>query len=115
MRLFERKISDTTMRGFNIDEVTRWMDNVETVEKFKYYYYARDAKRPTESKNLTNQPVAEVLSFLSSHFVESPESFVEVQKKAFKSGRHQVIFKAIAATATRREITKIAILEYMKQ
>jgi len=60
------------------------------------------------------QPVREVLDFLNTHFTESLDSAAEVQKKAFKSGRHQVIVRKITITASTREITKIAVLSYNK-
>jgi hypothetical protein len=114
LKLFDKKTSDTTTSGFNVDEITAWLNNVERIEEFKYYYFAPGARRPTESKNQKNQPVAEIVSFLIDNFIESPDSFVEIQKKTFKSGKHEVIFRAINMAGTKREVTKLAVLNYRK-
>ena len=114
MKLFDRIISNTTTKGFNLSEVTGWMDKVEKIDEFKYYFFAPGARRPTESQNLKNQPVAEVLSFLNDHFVDSADSFIEIQKKVFKSGRHEVIFRSVFLVLDKREITKLAVLHYSK-
>lgn len=114
MKLFDRKISDTTARGFNAQEVAGWLDHVEKIDQFKYYLFAPGAKRPTESKNLKNQPVPQVLSFLTEHFVDSVDSYVEIQKKVFKSGRHEVIFRSAFVVLDKQEITKLAVLNYSK-
>jgi len=46
--------------------------------------------------------------------MESVSSFVEVQKKAFRSRRQQVIVREFAVTGSKSEITKIAVLDYSK-
>lgn len=114
MRLLDRKIADTTVRGFNLHEITAWMQGVEKIDDFKYYYFAPGAKKPTESRDVKRQPVGEVLDFLNANFVESVDSFVEVQKKVFKSGRRQVIVRKVTVTASTREIIGIAVLSYSK-
>jgi len=103
------------MRGLDLDEVARWLHDVGKIDEFRYYYFALGAKKPTESKKVKGQLVREALDFLSTHLTESASSFVEVQKKVFKSGRHQVIVRQITVAASKREITKIAILNFNKQ
>ena len=56
----------------------------------------------------------EVLDFLNVHFMESVNSFVEVQRKAFRSGRYEVIVREMAVAGSASEITKIAVLTYSK-
>lgn len=85
--IFDRKTSDETTRGFNPDQIRSWLSGIHEIGRLKYYYYAPGSKYPTESKNLKTQPVTDVLSFLTIHFIESPNSFVEIQRKAFRSGR----------------------------
>ena len=114
MKLFDRKISDTTTRGFNFEEIVSWFDQVKTIDEFKYYFFAPGARRPTESQNLKSQTVTQVLSFLNDHFMDSSEAFTEIQKKVFKSGRHEVIFRSILVVLDKREITKLAVLSYSK-
>jgi hypothetical protein len=114
LRLFDRKIVDTTHSGLHIDEITAWLQGVEKIDEFEYYDFLPGAKWATESENVKAKPVREVLDFLNSNFTETVDSFVEVQMKAFKSGRHQVIVRKIAAKALKREITKIAVLDYNK-
>jgi hypothetical protein len=114
LRLFDKKIADTTVRGFNVHEATVWMQGVKKIDDFKYYHFAPGANRPTESQHLKDQPVTELLDFLNADFVESVDSFVEVQRKVFMSGREQVIVRKIAVTASARDISKIAVLEYKK-
>lgn len=114
LRLFDKKIEDTTIRGFNLDEIAAWLQGLGKIDGFKYYYFAPGAKRPTESLDVKGQPVKEVLDLLNANFTESADSFVEAQKKVFKSGRHQVIVRKITVTASKREITKIAVLNYSK-
>ncbi len=105
---------DTTVKGLNQDEIAAWLQGVEKIDDFKYYYFAPGAKKPAESRDVKRQPVREVLDFLNANFIESIDSFVEVQKKAFKSGRQQVIVRKITVTASTREITRIAVLNYNK-
>lgn len=114
LKLFDKKISDTTTMGFDVDKINVWLKNVERVDGFKYYYFAPGARRQTGSRNQKNQPVAEILSFLIDHFVESSDSFVEIQKKTFKSGKNEVIFRAISMAGEKHEITKLAVLNYRK-
>lgn len=102
------------MSGLHIDEIAAWLQGVDEINDFKYYYFMLGAKKPTESRVVKGQPVGEVLDFLKANFIESTDSFVEVQKKAYKSGRHQVIVRKIAVTASTREITRIAVLDYSK-
>jgi hypothetical protein len=114
LKLFDRKISDTTKRGLDIDEMAEWLHDVEKIDEFRYYYFELGAKRPYESKKVKGQPVKEALGLISTDFAESINSYVEVQKKDFKSGRHQVIVRQITVTASERETTKIAVLNYSK-
>lgn len=109
-RLFDRKISDKTTRGYNPDEVKSWLSNVQKIDSLKYYYYAPGSKFPSESKSLKNQTTEEGLSLLGIHFAETPDVFVEIQHKVFKSGRHEIIFRGISLKG---EITKIAVLDFM--
>jgi len=113
LKLFGRKIPDT-LKGLNLDEIAVWLQGVEKVGEFKYYCFALGANKPTESKSVKGQPVREVLDFLNIHFMESVNSYVEVQKKAFRSGKYQVIVREIAVTGSASEITKIAVLNYRK-
>jgi len=115
LRLFGRKIPNTTLKGLNLDEIAVWLQGVEQVGEFKYYCFALGANKPTESKSVKDQPVREVLDFLNIHFMESVNSYVEVQKKAFRFGKYQVIVREIAVTGSTSEITKIAVLNYRKQ
>lgn len=105
---------DTTLSGLHIDEITAWLQGVEKIDEFEYYDFMFGAKWAAESENVKGKPVREVLDFLNNGFMESVDSFVEVQMKAFKSGRHQVIVRKITATASKHEITKIAVLNYSK-
>jgi len=109
--LFDRKISDKTTKGYNAEEVENQLSGVEKVDSFKYYYYPPGSKFHTDSKSFKNQPAKEIFSFLNSHFVESPDWFVEIQHKVFKSGRHEMIFRGINLKG---EITKIAVLDFKK-
>jgi len=102
------------MRGLDLDEMAIWLRDVGKIDEFRYYYFALGAKKPTESKKVRGQLVREVLDLLSTHFTETADSFVEVQKKAFKSGRHQVIVRQITVIGSKRETTKIAVLNYSK-
>lgn len=110
-RFFNRKISDRTTIGYNAEEVKEWLRSVEKVDSFKYYYYPPGAKFYTDSKDLKDQPTEEILSFLNSHFSESPNLFTEIQHKVFRSGRHEIIFRGINPNG---EITKIAVLNFTK-
>lgn len=103
-----------TLKGLNPDKITQWLQDIEKIDEFKYYYFAIGAKRPTESKSVKDQTVREVLDFLNIHFTESINSYVEVQKKAFGSRRHQIIVRENAVTGTTSEITRIAVLNYSK-
>ena len=91
-----------------------WLHDVGKIDEFRYYYFELGAKKPFESKKVQRQPVREVLDLLGTHFTESVNSCVEVQKKDFKSGRHQVIVRQITVTGSERETTKIAVLNYCK-
>lgn len=114
LRLFDKKIADTTLSGLHIDEITAWLQGVEKIDKFEYYDFVPGAKRASESESVKEKPVREVLDFLNTRFTESLDSFVQVQMKAFGSGRHQVIVRKIMTTASKREITKIAVLNFKK-
>lgn len=109
--IFDRKISDKTTRGYNADEIKGWLSNVQKIDSLKYYYYPPGSKFLSESKSLKNQTTEEVLSLLDIHFAESPDVFVEIQHKVFKSGRHEMIFRGINLKG---EITKIAVLDFKK-
>jgi hypothetical protein len=80
-RLFDRKISDKTVTGYNAEEIAEWLSNVEKIDTFKYYYYLPGAKFFTDSKDLKDQPTQEVLSFLHSHFSESSILFTEISTR----------------------------------
>jgi len=110
-RIFDRKISDRNIRGYNAEEIKNWLSNAKQIDSFKYYYYPPGRKFPTESKDLKNQPPEEVLSFLDSHFTESLEFFVELQQKVYKSGKQEVVLRA---TNKNGEITKIAVINFRK-
>jgi len=110
-RIFDRKISDKITIGYKPEEVMNWLSDVKIVDNFEYYYYPPGSKFPRESKRLTNQPTEEVLPFLDDHFSESPNFFVEVQQKVFKSGKREIIFRGISATG---EISKIAVASFRK-
>jgi hypothetical protein len=111
-RLFDRKISDTTVKGYDAEVVKKWLGDVKEIDSFKYYYYPQGSKFLRESKNLKRQPSAEVLSFLKSHFpYDTPDFFVEIQRKLYRSGKCEIIFREITA---KREITKIAVLNLTK-
>lgn len=107
--IFDRKISDTTLIGFNDAEIKNWLSNVKEINSLKYYNYLPGSKFPKESKILKNQPVREVLSFLNANFAESLNLFVEIQRKVYKSGRQQIIFRGINLDG---EITKIGVLNF---
>jgi hypothetical protein len=112
-RIFDRKISDETTRGYNVEEVKRWLGNVKEIDSFKYYSYLPGAKHFSDSKSLKKQPTDEVLSFLNNHFlVESPDFFVEIQKKIWKSGKGEIIFRGMISEG---EITKIAVLNFKER
>jgi len=108
-RIFDKKISDKTTRGYNAEEIESQLSSVKEIGSFKHYYYPPGAKFPTGSQNLRKQSPREILSFLNSHFTESADFFVEIQHKRFKSGRHQIILRGINLKG---EITKIAILDF---
>lgn len=106
-RIFDRKISDRTIRGYNAEKIKSWLTDVAEIDSFKYYYYRPSSKFPADSKILENQPTGEVLSFLNSHFSESPKFVIEIQRKVYKSGRQEVILRGIASEG---EILKIGVL-----
>jgi len=106
-RIFDRKISDRKITGYNAEEIKKWLSNVKEIDSFKYYYYPPSSKFPAESKNLRNQPAGEVLSFLDTHFTETSDLFVEIQLKVYKSGMREIIFRGMNSNG---EITKIAVL-----
>jgi len=108
-RIFDRKISDRTVRGYNAEEAKSWFGSVKEIESFEYYYYPPRSKFPAESKSLKNQATEEVLSFLDSHFTESSNFFVEIRHKVYKSGRREIILRGIDLDG---EITKIAVLKF---
>jgi hypothetical protein len=111
-RLFDRKISDTTIKGYDVEEVRKWLSDVREIDSLKYYYYPPGSKFLRESKNLKKQSSAEVLSFLKNHFpYDTPDFFVEIQRKLYRSGKCEIIFREITA---KREITKIAVLDLTK-
>ena len=110
-RIFDRKISDRTLRGYNAEEIKRWLSNVKEIDSFKYYYYPPSSKFPAESKSLKNQSASEVLSFINSHFSESSNLFAETQRKVYKSGKQEIILRGINLNG---EITKIAVLNFRK-
>lgn len=110
-RIFDRKISDGTIRGYNAEEIKSWLSNVKEIGSFKYYYYPPGSKFPADSKSLKNQPAKEVLALLNSHFSESSNLFVEIQRKVYKSGKQEIILRGINLDG---EITKIAVLNFRK-
>jgi len=111
-RIFNKKISDRNIAGYNTEEIESWLRDVKQIDSFKYYGYRPGAKYPSESKGLKNQPPQEILSFLNSHFPpESPDFFVEIQQKIYKSGKWELIFRGILSN---REINKIAVLKFQK-
>jgi len=105
--IFDKKTSDSTIRGYDAEEIKSWLSIFKEIESFKYYYYPPTAKFPADSKNLKNQPVEEILSFLNAHFSESPDFFVEIQRKVFRSGKQEIILRGINLKG---EITKLAVL-----
>jgi len=104
-RIFDRKISDRTTRGYNAEKIESWLSNVKEIDGFKYYHYPPGSKFPAESKSLKDQPAGEVLSFLNSHFSESSNLFFEIQRKVYRSGNQEMILRGIDLNG---EITKIA-------
>jgi len=110
-RIFDRKISDRIIRGYNAEEIKRRLGNVKEIESFKYYHYPPGAKYPADSKGLKNQSTKEVFSVLNSHFSESPNFFVEIHHRVYKSGKQEIILRGINLNG---EITKIAVLNFKK-
>jgi len=110
-RIFDRKITDKYIAGYNPEEIKNWLSNVKEVDGFKYYYYPQGSKFPAESRRLKNQSTGEVLSFLDTQFSESPSLFVEIQQKVYKSERWEIILRGIDSNG---EITKIAVLDFRK-
>jgi len=110
-RIFDRKISDKITRGYEPEEVKSLLGGIKEVDKFEYYHFLPDRKFPRESKRLTNHPIEEVLSFLDGNFSESPDFFVEIHEKLYKSGRREIIFRRISTTG---EITKLAVVSLRK-
>jgi len=107
--LFDKKTFDRTVKGYEAEEIKKWLSDVKEISTLKYYYYPPSSKFPSESKNLKNQPAEEVLSFLNSHFSESLELFVEIQRKGFKSGRWEIIFRG---RNPKGEIIKLCVLNF---
>jgi hypothetical protein len=110
-RILDIKTSDQTTKGFDYDQIKNWLSGIKNVKSLKYYYYAPGSKYPTESRNMKVQSVQDVLSFLASHFTESPNAFVEVQRKVFRSGKQEIILRAITSWG---ETMKIGVLEVKK-
>jgi len=110
-RIFDRKISDKITRGYKPEEVKSLLGDIKEVDKFEYYYFLPSSKFPRESKRLTNQPIEEVLSFLDGNFSESPDFFVEIHQKLYKSGKREIIFRQIS---TKGEITRLAVVALRK-
>lgn len=111
-RVFDKKISDTTVKGYDAEEVKKWLSDVREVDRFRYYYYPPGSKFLRESRDVKKQQPAEVLTFLNSHFFpDTPNFFVEIQQKLYKSGKREIIFREII---TNGEITKIAVLNFKK-
>jgi hypothetical protein len=109
-RIFDKKISDKTIKGYDVEEVKRWLSNVREIDSLKYYGYRPGAKHFSESQNLKKRPTDEVLSFLNSHFLpESPDFFVEIQQKIWKSGKWEIVFRG---KISKGEITKLAVLNF---
>jgi len=97
--------------GFNADEMRRLLDKVEKIDGFKYYGYVPGGKMPVESRNMKNQPVKEVLSFLTSNFSETSQLFVEIRQTAFKSGKWEIILRGKNLSG---EILKLAVVNFQK-
>jgi len=110
-RIFDIKTSDQTIKGFDYDQIKNWLSGIKDVESLKYYYYAPGSKFPIDSRNMKAQSVPDALSFLTVHFTESPNAFVEVQRKVFRSGKQEIILRAINSTG---EIMKIGVLKVGK-
>ena len=111
-RVFDRKISDTTVKGYDADEFKKLLSDVSEVDRFRYYYYPPGSKFIRESRDLKKQQPIEVLSFLNGHFFpDSPDFFVEIQKKVYKSGKYEIILREVITSG---EITKIAVLDFKK-
>ena len=109
--LFDRKIADKITKGYKPQEVKSLLGDVKEVDRFEYYYYPPGHKFPRESKRLEKQPIEEVLSFLNDKFTESPDFFVEIHQKLYKSGKCEIIFRGMS---TKGEITKLAVVSLRK-
>jgi len=109
--LFDKKTFDRTTKGYEAEEIKKWVSDVKEIDTLKYYYYLPDSKKPSESKTLKNQPTEEVLSFLNGHFSESLELFVEIQRKGFKSGRWEMILRG---RNPKGEIMRLCVLNFRR-
>lgn len=107
-RLFDRKVLDKTIVGYNVEKIKEWLGNVEKIDSFKYYYIPSRARVTSPSRTLKNHPTDKILSILETHFYDSSTSFTEIQRKVYKSGKQQIILRG---KSTRGEIEKIAVLE----
>lgn len=110
-RFFDRKISDERIRGYNAEKIRNWLNNTEEID-LEYYSYALGSKLPTESKHLKNQSIGDVVSFLKSHFSESMDFFVEIQKKVYRSGKWEIVLRG---RNLKGEITKLGVLNFKKR
>jgi len=110
-RIFDRKISEKITRGYKPEEVKSLFGDIKEVDSVEYYYFLPDRKFPRESKRLANHPIEEVLSFLDGNFSESPDFFVEIHQKLYKSGKCEIIFRRISI---RGEITRLAVVTLRK-
>ena len=106
---FDKKTFDKTVKGYEAEEIKKWLSDVKEIDSLKYYFYLSGSKFPSEAKTLKNQPAEEVLSFLNSRFHESLELFVEIQRKGFKSGRWEIIFRG---RNPKGEIVRLCVLKF---
>jgi len=104
--LFDRKVYDTTVNGYNPEEIRKWLSAKE-IDNLKYYYYLPSSKFPRESRNLKTPSPEQAISFLNGRFSETLDLFVEIQHKEFKSGRHEIILKGKNSAG---EILRLCIL-----
>jgi len=109
--LFDKKTFDKTIKGYEAEEIKKWLSDVKEIDILKYYYYLPGSKFPNESKTLKNQPTQEVLSFLNGHFSETSDLFVEIQRKGFKSGRWEIIFRG---RNPKGEIVRLCVLNFRR-
>jgi len=106
---FDKKTFDKTIKGYEAEEIKKWLSDIKEIDTLKYYFYLSGSKFPSESKILRNQPVEAVLSFLTSNFSETLELFVETQRKGFKSGRWEIIFRG---RNPKGEIVRLCVLNF---